>query len=38
MKQSGALLAKGRLLGVQFYTLFKDRLYEESVVMKMIWL
>ena len=29
MKQSGALLAKGRLLGVQFYTLLKDRLYEE---------
>lgn len=27
MKQNGALLAKGWLLGVQFYTLFKDRLY-----------
>lgn len=27
IKQHGALLAKGRLLGVQFYTLFKDGLY-----------
>lgn len=27
MKQNGALLAKGWLLGVQFYTLFKDGLY-----------
>ncbi len=27
IKQHGALLAKGRLLGVQFYTLFKDDLY-----------
>lgn len=29
MKQKGAMLAKGRLLGVQFYTLLKDSLYEE---------
>lgn len=29
IKQRGALLAKGRLLGVQFYTLLKDDLYEE---------
>ncbi|MCM8712121.1 aminotransferase class I/II-fold pyridoxal phosphate-dependent enzyme [Clostridium sp. SYSU_GA19001] len=27
MKQRGALLAKGRLMGVQFYELFKDNLY-----------
>lgn len=27
MKQNGALLAKGWLLGVQFYTMFKDDLY-----------
>ena len=27
IKQHGALLAKGRLLGIQFYTLFKDDLY-----------
>lgn len=27
MKQHGALLAKGRLLGVQFDTLFTDNLY-----------
>ena len=29
MKQKGGLLAKGRLLGVQFKTLFKDNLYYE---------
>lgn len=29
MKQKGAMLAKGRLLGVQFYTLLKDSLYED---------
>ena len=29
MKQSGGILAKGRLLGVQFYTLFKDGLFFE---------
>lgn len=29
IKQHGALLAKGRLLGVQFDTLFSDRLYLE---------
>lgn len=29
IKQKGALLAKGRLLGVQFYELFKDGLYYE---------
>ena len=29
MKQKGALLAKGRLLGIQFETLFKDQLYFE---------
>lgn len=29
MKQRGALLAKGRLLGVQFGTLFTDGLYEK---------
>lgn len=29
MKQKGALLAKGRLLGVQFYALLKDQLYEK---------
>lgn len=28
IKQHGALLAKGRLLGVQFHTLFEDGLYE----------
>jgi len=28
MKQKGAMLAKGRLLGVQFYALLKDDLYE----------
>ncbi|MBR2214773.1 MAG: aminotransferase class V-fold PLP-dependent enzyme [Selenomonadaceae bacterium] len=28
MKQHGALLAKGRLLGIQFDTLFTDNLYE----------
>lgn len=27
VKQHGALLAKGRLLGIQFYTLFTDELY-----------
>jgi threonine aldolase len=27
MKQKGALLAKGRLLGIQFLELFKDDLY-----------
>lgn len=27
MKQKGAMLAKGRLLGIQFYELFKDDLY-----------
>ncbi|MDR3214938.1 MAG: aminotransferase class I/II-fold pyridoxal phosphate-dependent enzyme [Bacilli bacterium] len=26
-KQRGAMLAKGRLLGIQFYELFKDKLY-----------
>lgn len=29
MKQSGSLLAKGRLLGVQAYTLLKDNYYQE---------
>lgn len=29
MKQRGALLAKGRLLGIQFYELFRDGLYFE---------
>lgn len=29
MKQKGAMLAKGRLLGVQFYALLKDSLYED---------
>lgn len=29
IKQHGALLAKGRLLGIQFDTLFTDHLYEE---------
>ena len=29
MKQSGAMLAKGRLLGIQFDTLFTDSLYEK---------
>lgn len=29
IKQHGALLAKGRLLGVQFEALFEDNLYEE---------
>jgi len=29
MKQKGALLAKGRLLGIQFWELFKDDLYFE---------
>lgn len=27
IKQKGALLAKGRILGIQFATLFKDKLY-----------
>ena len=30
IKQNGALLAKGRLLGIQFDTLFTDNLYFES--------
>lgn len=30
IKQNGALLAKGWLLGLQFYTLFKDNLYFEA--------
>ncbi len=30
MKQKGAMLAKGRLLGVQFCELFKDGLYERA--------
>lgn len=30
IKQKGALLAKGRLLGIQFLELFKDNLYFES--------
>lgn len=29
LKQKGALLAKGRLLGIQFYELFRDDLYME---------
>ena len=29
IKQRGALMAKGRLLGIQFYELFKDNLYFE---------
>ena len=29
MKQRGGMLAKGRLLGIQFETLFKDGLYDE---------
>ena len=29
MKQKGALLAKGRILGVQFLELFRDNLYFE---------
>lgn len=29
IKQKGGMLAKGRLLGIQFSTLFKDNLYEE---------
>ncbi|MEG0367747.1 MAG: aminotransferase class V-fold PLP-dependent enzyme [Coprobacillus sp.] len=29
LKQKGAMLAKGRLLGIQFYALLKDSLYEE---------
>ncbi|SPF43709.1 conserved hypothetical protein [Candidatus Desulfosporosinus infrequens] len=29
MKQKGALLAKGRLLGIQFHELFRDNLYFE---------
>lgn len=29
IKQRGGMLAKGRLLGVQFLTLFKENLYEE---------
>lgn len=29
MKNKGAMLAKGRLLGIQFYELFKDNLYED---------
>ena len=29
IKQKGEMLAKGRLLGIQFYTLFKDGLYFE---------
>lgn len=30
MKQKGAMLAKGRLLGIQFCELFKDGLYERA--------
>lgn len=30
IKQRGAMLAKGRLLGIQFYELFKDDLYYEA--------
>lgn len=30
VKQSGALMAKGRVLGIQFDTLFTDRLYERG--------
>ncbi len=30
MKQKGALLAKGRIIGIQFYELFKDNLYFSS--------
>ena len=30
VKQSGALLAKGRVLGIQFDTLFTDKLYERG--------
>lgn len=29
IKQHGAMLAKGRLLGIQFDTLFTDDLYEK---------
>lgn len=29
LKQKGAMLAKGRLLGIQFYTLLKGTLYED---------
>lgn len=29
LKHKGAMLAKGRLLGIQFYTLLKDYLYED---------
>lgn len=29
LKQKGAMLAKGRLLGIQFHALLKDSLYEE---------
>jgi len=29
LKQKGALLAKGRILGAQFYALFQDSLYED---------
>jgi threonine aldolase len=29
IKQRGAMMAKGRLLGIQFYELFKDNLYLE---------
>ena len=29
MKNKGAMLAKGRLLGIQFYELLKDHLYED---------
>lgn len=34
IKQHGALLAKGRLLGIQFETLFTDGLYERSEHMR----
>lgn len=32
MKQRGALLAKGQLLGIQFYELFKDGLYYRNAL------
>ncbi|WML44312.1 aminotransferase class I/II-fold pyridoxal phosphate-dependent enzyme [Neobacillus sp. PS3-40] len=32
MKQKGALLAKGRLLGVQFHELFRDNLYFDLAI------
>lgn len=37
IKQRGGLLAKGRLLGLQFVELFTDGLFSNSHIMQMQW-